>query len=73
PTLSGDVMLNVPAGTQNGRVFRLRRKGMPRLRDPEEHGDLFAKVNVRLPTKLTPRQRELVEQLQHMSQEEASG
>ncbi len=73
PTLSGDVMLNVPAGTQNGRVFRLRRKGMPRLRDPEEHGDLFAKVNVRLPTKLTPRQRELVEQLQHMSQEEAGG
>jgi DnaJ-class molecular chaperone len=46
---------------------------MPHLREPEEHGDLYAKVNVRLPTKLTPRQRELVEKLQHMSQEETGG
>ena len=70
PTLSGDVMLTVPSGTQNGRVFRLRGKGMPRLQKSEEHGDLYAKVNVKLPTKLTPRQRELVEKLQHMAQEE---
>jgi curved DNA-binding protein len=73
PTLSSDVMLTIPAGTQNGRVFRLRGKGMPRLREPEEHGDLYAKVNVRLPTELTERQRELVEELQHMSQEKAGG
>jgi len=73
PTLGGDVMLSIPAGTQNGRVFRLRGKGMPHLREPEEHGDLYATVNVRLPTELTPRQRELVEKLQHMSQEETGG
>jgi curved DNA-binding protein len=73
PTLSGDVMLTVPAGTQNRRVFRLRGKGMPHLRQLEEQRDLYAKVNVRLPTELTPRQRELVEKLQHMSQEEAGG
>ena len=71
PTLSGDVILTIPTGTQDGRVFRLRGKGMPRLRKPEEHGDLYAKVNVRLPTELTPRQRELVEKLQDLSQEEA--
>jgi DnaJ-class molecular chaperone len=63
PTMDSSVMLTIPAGTQNGQVFRLRGKGMPRLRRPEEHGDLHAEVNVRLPTDLTARQRELFEQL----------
>ena len=67
PTLSGPVMLTIPAGTQNGRVFRLRGKGMPHLRHPEQHGDLYAKVGMRLPTQLTPRQRELFEELRGMS------
>jgi len=63
PTLTGDVKLKVPAGSQNGRVFRLRGKGMPKLRKPTEYGDLYARLNVRLPTELTPKQRELFEQL----------
>jgi len=63
PTLGGPVMLTVPAGIQNGRVFRLRGKGLPRLRQPDQHGDLYAKVEVRLPTQFTPRQRELFEEL----------
>jgi curved DNA-binding protein len=67
PTLNGPVMLTVPAGTQNGRVFRLRGKGMPRLRRPEQHGDLYAKVDIRLPSDLTPRQRELFEELRQIS------
>ena len=67
PTLNGAVMLTIPPGTQNGRVFRLRGKGMPRLRQPEQHGDLYAKVDVRLPTHLTPRQRELFEELRRIS------
>jgi curved DNA-binding protein len=71
PTLSGPVMLTIPAGTQNGRTFRLRGKGMPRLRQPEQHGDLYAKVDVQLPTDLTPRQQELFEELRRISQEEA--
>jgi curved DNA-binding protein len=73
PTLSGPVSLTIPAGTQNGRVFRLRGKGMPRLRRPEQHGDLYARVDVRLPEQLTPRQRELFEELQRLSLGEASG
>lgn len=40
---------------------------MPRLRQPEQHGDLYAKVDVRLPTHLTPRQRELFEELRRIS------
>lgn len=67
PTLNGSVMLTIPEGTQNGQVFRLRGKGMPHLRDPERHGDLYAEVNVQLPTDLTPRQRELFEELQRIS------
>jgi len=67
PTLSGPVMLTIPAGTQNGRVFRLRGRGMPHLRQPGQHGDLYAKIDVRLPTDLGPRQRELLEELQRIS------
>ena len=72
-TLNSPVKLTVPAGTQNGRVFRLRDKGLPRLRQPEQHGDLYAKVDVRLPMHLTPRQRELFEELQSISQEKTVG
>jgi DnaJ-class molecular chaperone len=67
PTMDGTVMLTIPPGTQNGQVFRLRGKGMPKLRDPEQHGDLYAEVNVQLPTDLTARQRELFEQLRDSS------
>jgi curved DNA-binding protein len=68
PTLNGSVMLTVPAGTQNGRVFRLRGKGLPRLRQPDQYGDLYAKIDVQLPTELTPRQQELFEELRRISQ-----
>ncbi len=66
PTLTGEVKLKVPAGSQNGRVFRLRGKGMPKLRKPGEYGDLYARLDVRLPTNLTPKQRELFEQLRSL-------
>jgi curved DNA-binding protein len=73
PTLDGAVRLTVPSGTQNGRVFRLRGKGMPHLRQPEEHGDLYARVDVQLPTDLTSRQRELFQELRRTSCEGAAG
>jgi len=67
PTLAGPVMLTIPPETQNRQVFRLQGKGMPKLRNPGEHGDLYAEVDVRLPIDLTPRQRELFEELQSIS------
>jgi curved DNA-binding protein len=70
PALNGSVMLTIPAGTQNGRRFRLRGKGMPQLRQPEQHGDLYAEADVRLPESLTPRERELFEELRRSSKEE---
>ena len=59
----GKLALKVPAGTQDGRVFRLRGQGMPRLDRPTERGDLFAEVHVQLPEQLTDRQRQLFEEL----------
>jgi len=68
PTLERPVMLTIPPGTQNGRVFRLRGLGMPELGNPERRGDLLAEVDVRLPTRITPEQRRLFEQLRDMAQ-----
>jgi curved DNA-binding protein len=66
PTLSGEVTLKIPAGSQNGQIFRLRGKGMPKLNKPDEYGDLYARLDVRLPTKLSPQQHELFEQLRKL-------
>ena len=66
PTLSGEVQLKIPGGSQNGKSFRLRGKGMPNLRKPNQYGDLFAQLSVRLPTNLSPQQRELFEQLKDL-------
>lgn len=71
PTLNGTVMLTIPAGTQNGRRFRLHGKGMPHLQKPEQHGDLYAAADVRLPENLTPGERELFEELRRFSEGEA--
>jgi curved DNA-binding protein len=62
-TLSGNVMLKIPAGTQPGQTFRLAGRGMPHLRNPQSFGDLFAKVKVQLPKNLSQKQRELFEEL----------
>jgi DnaJ-class molecular chaperone len=63
PTPDGRTLeLRIPAGTQDGRVFRLRGQGMPRLGDPNQRGDLYAEIHVRLPERLTGRQRELIEE-----------
>ncbi|MFQ5943287.1 MAG: DnaJ C-terminal domain-containing protein [Anaerolineales bacterium] len=62
-TLEGPVMLKIPAGSQPGRTFRLRGRGMPHLRNASKHGDLLAKLKVALPKKLNEEERRLFEQL----------
>ena len=62
-TLGGPVMLKIPAGSQPGRTFRLRGRGMPKLRDPSQHGDLLARLKLSLPKKLSKEERKLFEQL----------
>lgn len=62
-TLDGTVVLTIPSGTQAGQSFRLTGRGMPHLRDPKKHGDLFVRVKVQLPRSLTADQRKLFEEL----------
>ena len=63
PTLNGDVMLNIPPGTQPGQHVRLKGKGMPTLKDKSKSGDLFARIKVEIPKNLSPREKELFEKL----------
>ncbi|MGI6065136.1 MAG: molecular chaperone DnaJ [Bacillota bacterium] len=62
PTLDGKVKLNIPEGTQTGTSFRLRGRGIPKLRG-YGRGDHFVKVKVITPTKLNDEQKKLLREL----------
>jgi curved DNA-binding protein len=67
PTLDGDVILKIPAGTQPGQSIRIKGKGLPKPRAAKERGDLFAKIKVRIPKHLTEEQRGLFEKLANVA------
>lgn len=69
PTLTEKVKLKIPAGTQTGTYFRLRGKGVPRLRGVGQ-GDQHVKVVLVTPTKLTDEQRDLLRQFAGLSGEQ---
>ena len=62
PTLEGSTKLTIPAGTQNGAVFRLRGKGVPVLRS-SRRGDQLVTARVVVPEKLNEKQRKLLQEL----------
>ena len=61
-TLDGSESLKIPEGTQSGRTFRLRGKGVPHLNDRGK-GDLVVEIRVETPSKLSKQQKELLRQL----------
>ncbi|MEI8239710.1 MAG: J domain-containing protein, partial [Actinomycetota bacterium] len=69
PTLDGDEDIVVPAGTQPGREFVLRQRGVPRLQG-RGRGDLRVRVDVQVPTKLSDAEAELLRKLAEMRGEE---
>ena len=71
PTLDGKVTIRVPEGTQSGKVVRLRGKGVPTLSN-RSRGDQLCRIFVEVPTKLTDRQRQLLEQFAEESDTEVS-
>ncbi len=71
PTLDGKVDLRIAEGTQPGAIHRLRGKGLPTL-GSAARGDQYVKIFVEVPTNLTSRQRELLEELARESGSEAS-
>jgi curved DNA-binding protein len=66
PTIDKTVELTIPPGTANGKVFRLKGLGMPKLRNPKERGDLYATVEARLPENLSEAELDLIRQWQKM-------
>ncbi|SNZ19930.1 molecular chaperone DnaJ [Cohaesibacter gelatinilyticus] len=65
----GKTRVKVPEGTQSGKQFRLRGKGMPVLRSAQ-HGDMYIQVDVETPRKLTKRQKELISEFEQISHED---
>ncbi len=70
PTLDGKVTLKVPAGTQAGRVLRVRGRGVPATsgRNGSKAGDLMVKIEVLVPTELSDEQRAAVETLAEVTE-----
>jgi len=66
PTLEGKMKYEIPEGTQTGTVFRIRNKGIKHLRSNSK-GDLFVRVNVEIPTKLSAKQKEILRQFAEVS------
>ena len=62
PTVDGDVKLKIPAGTQPGKIIRMRGRGVPHLRS-NSRGDQLVIVNVSIPKRLDEEERTLFEQL----------
>ncbi len=71
PTLDGHAKIKVPAETQTGKIFRLREKGIKGVRS-HTYGDLLCHVVVETPVKLTARQKELLHELEEISQTDGS-
>ena len=63
PTIHGKVPFTIPEGTQTGKEFVLRDKGIPEINNPRRHGDHRFTVVVETPTRLTKEQKELLRQL----------
>lgn len=71
PTLDGKVGLQIPAGSQNGTVFRLRSKGIVHLRSRSEtRGDQLVRVHVEVPKHLNTKQKDLLKEFANISGEE---
>ncbi|WP_276495822.1 J domain-containing protein [Pontibacter litorisediminis] len=72
PTMTGVVKLKIPAGTQGGKTLRLRGKGMPHYGHASQHGDLYVKIEVALPTNLSAEERDLLERLRDLRKAKAA-
>lgn len=70
PTLNGSAKLKIPPGTQSGKSFHLKGKGIPRI-GTHHRGDEIVSVYIDVPKKLTPRQKELLEEFASLSEDQA--
>ncbi len=72
PTIDGGkAKIKIPAGTQSGKQFRLRAKGMPYMRGGD-YGDLYVQVNTEVPVSLNKEQKELLEKFREIENEKSN-
>lgn len=72
PLIDGKIEFNIKEGTQTDTVITLRDKGFPNIRNPKLKGNLYVTVKVQTPTKLTPKQRELLKEFASESGDEVN-
>ncbi|MDI9531946.1 MAG: J domain-containing protein [Chloroflexi bacterium] len=65
-TMGKPVRLTIPEGTDSGKTMRLKGLGMPNLKNPTQYGDLYARVELRLPARLTPAEKEKFREIRNM-------
>ena len=73
PTMDGDVTIKIPPGTQGAQQFRVREKGLPDIRDPRQFGDLYVRVMIDVPRKLSNDQRRLLEEFAKAGGDDVAG
>ncbi len=66
PTLGGDLKIKVRSGSQPGTVVRLTGKGVKHLRG-NQHGDLYIRYNIKIPTRLSSKQKELLKKFEELN------
>lgn len=67
PTLTGNLMMNIPKGTDSGKTLRLKGKGMPKYGENGQFGDLLVTIKVELPKQLNAEEEKLFEQLRKIN------
>lgn len=65
-TMTKPLRMNIPEGSDNSKTFRLKGKGMPKLKNPKEFGDMFVSLQVTLPKHLTDAEKDMFRQIRNM-------
>lgn len=72
-TLEGKkIKVKIPSGTQNGKILRIKNEGVPHLHNNNRRGDMYIKVLVKIPTKLSSKEKDLLKDLSKLQGEEES-
>lgn len=66
PTLNAQVQLKIPAGSQAGQIFRIRKQGLPDLHSPENRGDILATLAIKTSQNLSDQERALLEEFKRL-------